>query len=120
MEPETEFVGVGGALMAAEGFPESYDMETLSVNGFFDPIIRLALVNKINAEASKRNYQQATKLLCRHRFEFFQPHAGRVFKEKGIKTIQYVSPSIWAWRQGRVKKSLEVWIWCLPFIRLKR
>ena len=55
-EPNTKFVGVGGTLMVAEGFPDSYDMETLSVNGFFDPHFKVAGVNKTDAEASKRNY----------------------------------------------------------------
>ena len=46
-EPDAKFVGVGGASMVAEGFPDSYDMETLSVNGFFDPILRLPALIKL-------------------------------------------------------------------------
>ena len=41
LAPGTSFIGVGGPAMIAEGFSTEVDMETLSVNGFVDPLLRL-------------------------------------------------------------------------------
>ncbi|MEC8644203.1 MAG: lipid-A-disaccharide synthase [Pseudomonadota bacterium] len=118
MEPETEFVGVGGALMAAEGFPESYDMETLSVNGFFDPIIRLPALIKLMLKLRKEIIRKRPNCFVGIDSNFFNLMLAGFLKKKGIKTIQYVSPSIWAWRQGRVKKiarSVDMVLTLYPF-----
>ena len=118
MEPDTEFVGVGGALMAAEGFPESYDMETLSVNGFFDPILRLPSLIKLMLKLRKEIISKRPNCFVGIDSNFFNLMLAGFLKKKGIKTIQYVSPSIWAWRQGRVKKiarSVDLVLTLYPF-----
>ncbi|MBT07996.1 MAG: lipid-A-disaccharide synthase, partial [Gammaproteobacteria bacterium] len=85
MEPETEFVGVGGALMAAEGFPESYDMETLSVNGFFDPIIRLPALIKLMLKLRKEIIRKRPNCFVGIDSNFFNLMLAGFLKKKGIK-----------------------------------
>ena len=104
LEPDAKFVGVGGSLMLAEGFPDSYDMETLSVNGFFDPILRLPALIKLMLKLRREIINKRPSCFVGIDSNFFNLMLAGFLKKKGIKTIQYVSPSIWAWRQGRVKK----------------
>ena len=104
LEPDAKFVGVGGASMVAEGFPDSYDMETLSVNGFFDPILRLPALIKLMFRLRKEIINKRPSCFVGIDSNFFNLMLAGFLKKKGIKTVQYVSPSIWAWRQGRVKK----------------
>ena len=104
VEPDAKFVGVGGTSMVAEGFPDSYDMEILSVNGFFDPILRLPSLIKLMLRLRKEIIKKRPSCFVGIDSNFFNLILAGFLKKKGIKTVQYVSPSIWAWRQGRVKK----------------
>ena len=104
VEPDVKFVGVGGSSMLAEGFPDSYDMEILSVNGFFDPIIRLPALIKLMLKLRREIINKRPSCFVGIDSNFFNLMLAGFLKKKGIKTIQYVSPSIWAWRRGRVKK----------------
>ena len=104
LEPDAKFVGVGGSLMVEEGFPDSHDMETLSVNGFFDPILRLPALIKLMLKLRKEIINKRPSCFVGIDSNFFNLILAGFLKKKGIKTVQYVSPSIWAWRRGRVKK----------------
>ena len=104
LEPDAKFVGVGGSLMVDEGFPDKHDIETLSVNGFFDPILRLPALIKLMLKLRKEIINKRPSCFVGIDSNFFNLILAGFLKKKGIKTVQYVSPSIWAWRQGRVKK----------------
>jgi len=104
LEPDAKFVGVGGSLMVDEGFPDKHDIETLSVNGFFDPILRLPALIKLMLKLRKEIINKRPSCFVGIDSNFFNLILAGFLKKKGIKTVQYVSPSIWAWRRGRVKK----------------
>ena len=103
VEPDAKFVGVGGTSMVAEGFPDSYDMEILSVNGFFDPIFRLPALIKLMLRLRKEIINKRPSCFVGIDSNFFNLMLAGFLKKKGIKTVQYVSPSVWAWRQNRIK-----------------
>lgn len=103
-EPDVRFLGVGGPAMMSEGFTSDHDMETLSVNGFVDPFLRLPSL--IRLLFNLRDSIVASEADCFVGIDsnFFNLLLAGMLKKRGIKTVQYVSPTVWAWRSGRVRK----------------
>lgn len=116
--PEVSFVGVGGPLMAAEGLVSLVPMEDLAVMGIAEVVGRLPTLLR------HRKHIVTTLLAERPAVyigidapDFNLPIAKRL-KASGIPTMHYVSPSVWAWRQGRIKgikESVDHVLCLLPF-----
>ncbi|MBA57806.1 MAG: lipid-A-disaccharide synthase [Gammaproteobacteria bacterium] len=103
-EPNAEFIGLGGRSMISLGFPEKHDIEILSVNGFFDPMLRLPSLIRLLFKLRREIILRQPDCFVGIDSNFFNLILAGMLKKKGIKTVQYVSPSIWAWREGRTKK----------------
>ena len=115
---EVEFIGVGGPLMVAEGLTSLVPMEDLAVMGIAEVVGRLPTLLR------HRKHIITTLLAKRPAVfigidapDFNLPIAKRL-KAQGIPTMHYVSPSVWAWRQGRIKgikASVDHVLCLLPF-----
>ncbi len=116
--PDTRFIGVGGPAMIAEGFTTDADIERLSVNGFIDPLIRLPSLVKLLFDIRNRALDQQIDCFVGIDSNFFNLLLAGMLKKRGIKTVQYVSPTVWAWRQRRIKKiarSIDLTMTLYPF-----
>jgi lipid-A-disaccharide synthase len=116
--PEAEFVGLGGKLMQAQGLRSLFPMDRLSVMGLVEPAKRLPELLRIR--------RTLYHYFAVHRFDLvvgidspdFNLGLELKLKRSGIKTVHYVSPSVWAWRQGRIKKiarAVDHMLTLLPF-----
>lgn len=117
-EPNIKFLGVGGPAMTAEGFTSSYDMEILSVNGFVDPILRLPSLIRLLFSLRDDILDSGADCFVGIDSNFFNLLLAGMLKKRGVKTVQYVSPTVWAWRSGRVKKiarSVDLMMTLYPF-----
>ena len=115
-----DFQGVGGPLMEREGFKSLFDFSLLSIMGIKDIFINFFPIFKILIQA--RNYNLAWKpdlVITIDSPEFNLRLATMIKRQwKSVKIVHYVLPSVWAWRQGRVKilkKNFDHILSILPF-----
>ncbi len=116
--PEASFEGVGGDRMIAKGFQSFFPMETLSVMGFVEPLKRLPALLAIKKQLVERFLNNPPDVFIGIDSPEFNHRIELPLKKAGIYTVHYVSPSVWAWRQGRVKgirKAVDLMLCLLPF-----
>ena len=116
--PNALFEGVGGPSMISEGFQSYIDMDRLSVMGIMEPLKRLPELIRHQKSLIKRYSQNPPAVFIGIDSPDFNLKIERILKSKSIKTVHYVSPSVWAWRQGRVKKikaSVDLMLTLFPF-----
>ncbi len=102
--PGSRFIGIGGPAMIAEGFESYHDIERLSVNGFVEPAKRLPELLRIFMDTRRRLLDQSVDCFIGVDFNFFNGLLEGTLKRAGLTTVHYVSPTVWAWRPGRLKK----------------
>ncbi len=116
--PDAHFEGIGGAKMLDEGFQSLFPIDRLSVMGLVEPLKRLPELLKIRKALFKHFHDNHFDLVVGIDSPDFNLGLERKLRRKGIKTAHYVSPSVWAWRQGRIKKiaqAVDLMLTLLPF-----
>jgi lipid-A-disaccharide synthase len=116
--PQIRFEGVGGPRMLAQGFVSFYPLDRLSVMGLVDPLKRLPELLRMRRNLVDHFLSQPPDVYIGIDSPDFNLGIERQLHAVGIKTVHYVSPSVWAWRQGRVKKiarSVDLMLTLLPF-----
>ncbi|MGL6111617.1 MAG: lipid-A-disaccharide synthase [Rubrivivax sp.] len=102
--PGLRTVGIGGPEMAAQGFEAWWPHHKLAVHGVVDALRHLREIWGIrNALAERLLQQRPSAFVGVDAPDFNLGLEGRL-RRSGIRTIQFVCPSIWAWRGGRVKR----------------
>ncbi|MCH2070708.1 lipid-A-disaccharide synthase [Acinetobacter pittii] len=117
---DAEFEGIGGPQMIAEGFNSYYPMETLSVMGIVEVLKDLKKLFAVRDGLINQWTQNPVDIFIGIDAPDFNLRLSKSIKEKNlpVKTVQYVSPSVWAWRQGRVhgiKQSIDLVLCLFPF-----
>ncbi|MDN7137700.1 lipid-A-disaccharide synthase [Pseudidiomarina sp. 1ASP75-14] len=116
--PGVRFIGVGGPLMEAEGLQSLIPMEDLAVMGLVEVLGRLRTLLNHRKRLVATFLEQAPDVFIGIDAPDFNLPIARRLKAHGIATMHYVSPSVWAWRQGRIKgikASVDHVLCLLPF-----
>lgn len=116
--PHAQFVGVGGPLMQAQGLHSLVSMDDLAVMGLAEVLGRLPTLLSHRRLLVKHFMQQPPAVFIGIDAPDFNLPIAKRLKAAGIPTMQYVSPSVWAWRQGRIhgiKQAVDHVLCLLPF-----
>lgn len=116
--PQVEFIGVGGPLMEAQGLQSYFPMERLAIMGLVEVLGRLPELLARRKRLIATLKQQQPDVFVGIDAPDFNLTIELQLREAGIKTVHYVSPSVWAWRQKRVLKirqGCDLMLTLLPF-----
>lgn len=102
--PDAVFYGIGGPRMVGQGLDAWWPSETLAVMGFSDALKRYRELSGIRSALKKRLLAEPPDVFIGIDAPDFNLDLEAALKARGIPTVHYVSPSIWAWRGGRIKK----------------
>ncbi len=105
---EFYFYGVGGRQMREAGVDILVDCAELAVMGFGDVIKHLPQILRVFKQLKQTLINNRPDLLILIDYPGFNLRLAALAKKLGIKVLFYISPQVWAWRQGRVKKIAKV------------
>ncbi|MXZ56833.1 MAG: lipid-A-disaccharide synthase [Gammaproteobacteria bacterium] len=113
---DVEFLGVGGTQMATEGLESLESFDRFSFNGFLEPIKRLPELLGLIASLADRLAH--VDVMIGVDFNVFNLKLEKQLKARGVPTVHYVSPSVYAWRRGRanrIERSTDLLLTLYPF-----
>jgi lipid-A-disaccharide synthase len=102
--PDARFVGIGGARMQREGFESWYDIRELSVMGFAEVIRHLPRLLRLRKALVARLLEARPDVVVGIDAPDFNLGVEQRLRQAGLRTVHYVSPSVWAWREKRAEK----------------
>ena len=117
---DAEFEGIGGPQMIAEGFKSYYPMDVLSVMGIVEVLKDIKKLFAVRDGLVETWTKNPVDIFIGIDAPDFNLRLSKTIKQKQLpmKTVQYVSPSVWAWRQGRVhgiKANIDLVLCLFPF-----
>jgi len=116
--PDLTVEGMGGPLMEAQGLTSMYPMERLSVMGFVEPLKRLPELLRIRGALYRHFRDNPPDVFLGIDSPDFNLHLEQKLRAQGIRTAHLVSPTIWAWRAGRIRKirrAVDLMLCLFPF-----
>ncbi len=116
--PDAQFVGIGGVKMQEQGFVSWYDINRLSIIGVIEVLKNLPQLLWLRYRIIKDIIAYKPDIFIGIDAPDFNFYIEKQLKRRGIKTIHYISPSIWAWRYERIfkiKQSTDVLLCLFPF-----
>ncbi|PJX14153.1 lipid-A-disaccharide synthase [Halomonas sp. 141] len=116
--PDVEFRGMGGPRMEAQGLQSRFPLETLSVMGLVEVLKHLPELIRVRRTLREDALAWQPDIMIGIDAPDFNTGLEKQLREAGVTTAHYVSPSVWAWRQGRVKKiakAVDGMLTLLPF-----
>lgn len=116
--PDTVFEGVAGPEMLAEGCEQWEPAESLAVMGLVEPLTHIPRLLRLRKKLASRWQQSPPDVFVGIDAPDFNLGLEKRLRRYGVPTVHYVSPSVWAWRSGRiktVKAAVDKMLCILPF-----
>ncbi|ANF56944.1 lipid-A-disaccharide synthase [Halotalea alkalilenta] len=116
--PGASFRGIGGPRMIAAGLESLAPLERLSIMGLVEVLKHLPGLIQLRRMLRKEALDWRADVMVGIDAPDFNLGLERQLREVGIRTVHYVSPSVWAWRQGRVegiRRAVDLMLTFLPF-----
>lgn len=103
-QPDAVVFGIGGDKMQAAGMDLVYHIREIAIMGFWEVLQHLPLIRSVERTMNSLLTLRRPDVVLLIDYPGFNLRFARRAKEKGIKVIYYISPQVWAWNPGRVKK----------------
>jgi lipid-A-disaccharide synthase len=116
--PDTHFIGIGGPKMQSAGMQILFPMEKLAVRGYVEVLRHYREIVGIRSQLRKQLINHPPTLFIGVDAPDFNLGLELALKKRGIPTVHYVSPSIWAWRGeriGKIKRAVSHMLALFPF-----
>lgn len=116
--PETRFFGIGGAQMQAQGADCLFSIDDLSMVGIFEVITHLKKIRRIFRVIQNESKIRKPKAAVLIDSPDFNLRLAAKLKKQGVPVLYYISPTVWAWRSGRlkiIKRNIERMLLIFPF-----
>ena len=116
--PNAEFIGVGGSEMVSLGCESLTSIDRLSVMGFVEPLSRLPELLSLKKRLQKRFFDEGIDTFIGIDSPDFNLRLAKALRGKGLKTVHFVSPSVWAYREKRIysiKDAIDLMLTLFPF-----
>lgn len=104
LAPDSHFFGIGGARMRETGVLTLVDSSDMAVVGLVEVLKHFDVISSAFRKLKQIILNEPPDLLILIDYPGFNLRLAKVAKKAGVKVLYYISPQIWAWRQGRVKK----------------
>ncbi|MBL0224315.1 MAG: lipid-A-disaccharide synthase [Geobacteraceae bacterium] len=104
LEPELHFFGIGGQRMREAGIETLVDSSDMAVVGLIEVLKHFDVISAAFLKLKKILREDPPALLILIDYPGFNLRLAKIAKRAGVKVLYYISPQIWAWRQGRLKK----------------
>ena len=102
--PQAEFFGIAGPKMMAAGVQSFFPMEKLSLMGFHEVLKNLFSLLALRRNLKRKLLELRPQIYIGVDAPDFNFGVERALRKRGITTVHFASPSIWAWRGGRIHK----------------
>jgi len=116
--PDATFEGVAGPAMVAAGCSQWEPADSLAVMGLVEPLAHIPRLLRLRRELNRRWQDSPPDVFVGIDAPDFNLGLEKKLRKSGVKTVHYVSPSVWAWRRGRiqtVKAAADTVLCILPF-----
>jgi lipid-A-disaccharide synthase len=107
-QPSIEIFGIGGDKMRQEGMTLTYHVRELSFMGFVEVLQHLPLIWSVERTLEQLLVLKKPDVVLLIDYPGFNLRFARKAKKHGMKIVYYISPQVWAWKKGRVKKMVGV------------
>lgn len=118
LHPQARFYGVTGPRMLAAGCESLVSIDTLSVMGLSEVLPAIPRLLRLRRQLIRRFRADRPDVVIGIDAPDFNLGLERRLKQRGLRTVHVVSPTVWAWRQGRVKtiaRSTDLMLCLFPF-----
>jgi len=104
LEPNMQITGIGGNLMKAAGMELIYHIKDMAFLGFAEVIKHIPFIKRVQKHLLQKIEEENIKEVVLIDYPGFNLNLAPKIQKLGSKVYYYISPQIWAWGQGRVKK----------------
>jgi lipid-A-disaccharide synthase len=108
LDPSLNVFGIGGDLLAAEGVRLLHHAREMGIVGLFNVLRHLRMFRRIYTDTIAEIARQRPDAVLLVDYPEFNLRVAERCKAMGIRVIYYISPQVWAWRRGRVKKIAKI------------
>jgi len=118
IDPSSRFFGIGGKGMEAEGVEILFPMEDLAVMGFVEIVSQIPRIRKIFRRIRDEVKARSPKAAVLIDSPDFNLRLAKRLKKLGVPVLYYISPTVWAWRRGRlraIKRNVSKMLLIFPF-----